>query len=292
MWELPLRPAFLLMTNTMAAQRNSEYKKLKVKAGHEPTPAAEKAKTGTKSARSRIKEKKRAIPKSRESLTKAQKASQAAPRKVKQGHQARIKRVSFIVRLTVDKLSQPGRTEIEHVPSGRKQNFPNLEGVHLVTFMKACISPERISQVVIPTVNTPEALITSISGPAEPRSSLIVSDVKIFHRGKPDFMTLILTPEEPFMLQAHFEIQMPYAQGLSLQESSFETKIFVSEISSGNSQLLKTYSAKLIQDVFEYTVAIDLGGLPLGLYRLFTVVTLHRPIKLVGFYAKTFIDVR
>lgn len=280
------------MTNTMAAQRNSKYKKLKVKAGKEPTPAAEKAKIGTKSARTRIKEKKRATPKFRESLTKAQKVSQAAPRKVKQGHQARIKRVSFIVRLTVDKLSQPGRTEIEHVLSGRKQNFPSLEAVRLVTFMKACIGPERIPQDLIPTTNTQEELITSISGPAEPRSSLIVSDVKIFRRGRPDFMTLILTPEEPFILQAHFELKMPYAQRLTLQESSFETKIYVSEISSGNSQLLKTYSAKLTQDVFKYAVPIDLGGLPLGLYRLFTVVTLHRPIKLLGFYGKTFIHVR
>jgi hypothetical protein len=291
-WELPLRPAFLLMTNTMAAQRNSKHKKLKVKAGNEPTLAAEKAKTGTKSARTRIKEKKRATPKSRESLTKAQKASQAAPRKVKQAHQARIKRVSFIVRLTVDKISQPGRTEIEHVPSGRKQNFPSLEPVRLITFMKACIGPERISEDVIPSTNTPEELITSISASAEPRASLIVSDVQVFYRGNPDFMTMMLTPEEPFILQAHFQINLPNAQALTFQESSFETKIYVSEISNGNSQLLKTYSAKLIQDVFNYTVPMDVDGLPLGLYRLLTVVTLHKPIKLVGFYGRTFIHIR
>jgi hypothetical protein len=275
----------------MATQRSSKRKKLKAKADNEPTIAAEKAKIGTKSAHIQIKEKKRAIPKSRESLTKAQKASQAAPRKVKQGHQARIKRVSFIVRLTVDEYNQPGRTEIEHVPSGRKQNFPSLEAARLVTFMKACIGPERISEDVIPITKTQEELITSTSAPAEPRASLIISDVQVFCRGIPDFTTLMLTPEEPFILQAHFQLQVPNAQELTLPESSFETKIYASEISNGNSQLLKIYSAKLIQGMSKYTVPMELGGLPTGLYRLFTVVTLHRPIKLVGFYGKTFIHV-
>jgi hypothetical protein len=276
----------------MATQRNSKRKKSRAKTSNETTFSAEKAKTETKGARTRIKEKQRARPKSKESLTEAQKALQAAQSDVKRERQARIKRVSFVVRLTVDEHGQPGRTEIEHVPSGRKQNFANLEGVHLVAFIKACISPELIRQDIIPTVNTPEELITSISGPAEPRSSLIVSDVQVFRRGNPYFMTLILSPEEPFILQAHSQFQVPNARELALQEFSFETKIYINEISTGNSQLLKTYSAKLIQDVFKYTVPIDVGGLPLGLYRLITVVSLHKPIKLVGFYGKTIIQVR
>jgi len=280
----------------MAAQRNSKRKKLKAKPGNKTTIATEKAKIETKNARTQTKEKQRARPKSKESLTEVQKALLAAQSDVKRERQARIKRVSFVVRLTVNEHGQPGRTEIEHVPSGRKrgrkQNFANLEGVRLVAFMKACISPELIPQDIIPTVNTPEELMTSISGPAEPKFSLIVSDVQVFRRGNPDFMTLFLTPEEPFRLQTHFQIQVPNAQTLTLQESSFETKIYVSEISSGNSQLLKTYSVKVIQDVFTYTVPIDLGGLPPGLYRVFTVVTLHGPIKLLGFYGKTIIQVR
>src|SRR6266511_1280956 len=212
----------------MATQRSSIRKKLKVTVDNEPTIAAEKAKIGTKSAHTQIKEKKRARPKPRESLTKAQKASPAAPREVKQEHRSRIKRVSFIVRLTVDEYSQPGRTEIEHIPSGQKQNFPSLEAVRLVTFMKACIGPKRIPQDLIPTTNTQEELITSISAPAEPRASLIISDVQVFRRGIPDFTTLMLTPEEPFILQAHFEIQVPNAQELTLPESSSETKIYAS----------------------------------------------------------------
>jgi hypothetical protein len=287
----PALEASLSSTKTMATQRSSKRKKLKAKPGNKTTIATEKAKIETKNARTQSKEKQRARPKSKESLIEVQKALQAAQSDVKRERQARIKRVSFVVRLTVDEQGQPGRTEIEHVPSGRKQNFANLEGVRLVTFIKACISPEPVPQDIIPTVNTPEELLTSISGPAEPRSSLIVSDVQVFRRGNPDFMTMIFTPEEPFILQAHFQINLPNAQALTFQESSFETKIYVSEISHGNSQLLKTYSAKLIQDVFNYTVPMEVDGLPLGLYRVFTVVTLHGPIKLLGFYGKTIIHV-
>jgi len=275
----------------MPAQRNSKYKKLKLKAGNEPTPAAEKAKTGTKSARTRIKEKKRATPKSRESLTKAEKASQDAPRKVKQGHQARIKRVSFIVRLTVDEYGQPGRTEIEHVPSGKKQNLSNLEAAHLVTFIKSCLHAERVSEDTIPRVDTPEALTVSLLEPAEPKPSLVVSDVQVFRRGNPDFITILLAREEPFAVQIHFQIHGQNVQLPALQESTFETKIFASEVSSGKSQLLKTHSARLNQHVFKYTVPIDMDGLPFGLYRLSAVVTLQRPINLMGFYGKTMIQV-
>ena len=277
----------------MATQRSSKRKKLKTKADNELTIAAEKVKIGTKSVHTQIKEKKRTKPKSRESLTKAEKASQAALREVKQEGQyrARIKRVSFVVRLTVDEKSQPGRTEIEHIPSGQKQNFPSLDAVCLLSFMRACIGPDQIPQDVIPTTNTEKELITPILAPTEPRASLIISNVQVFCRGITDFTTLMLTPEEPFMLQVHFQVQVPNAQELNLPESSFEIKIYASEISNGNSLLLKIYSAKLIQDVSKYTVPMELGGLPAGIYRLFTVITLHRPINLVGFYGKTYINV-
>ena len=65
--------------------------------------------------------------------------------------QAQIKRVSFVIRLMLDEHGQFGRTEIEHVSSGRKQNFLSLDGERLVAFMKACISPEFVPGDAIPT---------------------------------------------------------------------------------------------------------------------------------------------
>jgi hypothetical protein len=49
------------------------------------------------------------------------------------------RRVTFVVRLTVDEQGQPRRTEVEHAKSGEKETFPGLDVQRLVAFMKACI---------------------------------------------------------------------------------------------------------------------------------------------------------
>ena len=50
------------------------------------------------------------------------------------------RRVTFIVRLTVDERGQPRRIEVEHAKSGKKETFPGLDVQRLEAFMKACIS--------------------------------------------------------------------------------------------------------------------------------------------------------
>jgi hypothetical protein len=57
------------------------------------------------------------------------------------GEGAAERRVTFILRLTVDERGQPRRTEIEHAKSGKKETFPGLDVQRLAAFMKACISP-------------------------------------------------------------------------------------------------------------------------------------------------------
>ena len=315
----PTFEASRFSTIMMATQRNSKRKKLRAKTSNETTFSAENARIETKGARTRTKEKQKAIPKSKESLTKAQKAVQADPLEVKrkrqtriraevalvktkenpavtrleahQEHQARIKRVSFVVRLTVDEHGQPRRTEIEQVESSRKQNFLTLDGERLVAFMKACISPTIIPEPAIPPAPPPEKVEVPTPIPLRPKSSLIVSDVRVFRPEHPDFVALTLAPEESFVVQARFQLQGPAVQFLTTQAFSFEMKVYANEVTSGASMLLTTYSAKLIQDVLEYTASAEVPGLPLGLFRLFTVVILSAPVKMAGFYGKTIINV-
>jgi len=54
------------------------------------------------------------------------------------------RRVTFILRLTVDERGQPRRTEIEHAQSSKKETFPGLDVQRLAAFMKACISSPPI----------------------------------------------------------------------------------------------------------------------------------------------------
>jgi hypothetical protein len=49
------------------------------------------------------------------------------------------RRVTFIIRLTVDERGRPRRTEIEHAQSGQKETFPDLDVQRLAAFMKKCI---------------------------------------------------------------------------------------------------------------------------------------------------------
>jgi hypothetical protein len=268
----------------MNAQRDAKRKKSAAKQGKATAVTNEKIKSKTAFTSAKVKEK--AVPGSDHPLAKPQKALRAtqvaAPLDTKQDPQPQTKRVSFVVRMTLDKHGQYGRTEIEHVSrkkKSRRQNFPSLDGERLVAFMKACISPATIPEDGIPTA------------PPRPKSSLIVSAVRVVHPEDPDILTLVLTPEEPFIVQARFRLQGPDSDSLTTQEPSYEMKVYANEVTSGKSRLLTTYSTKLIQDALEYTASAEVSGLPLGLYRLFTVVILSAPIKMAGFYGKTIVNV-
>jgi hypothetical protein len=52
------------------------------------------------------------------------------------------RRITFIIRLTVDERGQPRRTEIEHAQSGQKEILPDLDVQRLAAFMQKCISPQ------------------------------------------------------------------------------------------------------------------------------------------------------
>ncbi len=263
------------------------------------------AKKASRVTQERIKHKRRARIQAEEALTQA--AIPAAPREVEQERQAQVRRTSFVVRLTVDEQGQFSRTEIEHVDSGKKQNYLTLDGERLVAFMKACISPDVIPEQVIPAalpaekggVPTPELLkpksslvvsdVRAVNEEKEktnnmerPKSSLVVSDVRVFRPETPDLMALILTAEEPFAVQARFQLQGSDAHSLTAKDLSYEMKVYANEAMTGKGILLVTYHTKSFQDVAECTAIATVPGIPAGLYRLFIHVTLGAPMRLIG----------
>jgi hypothetical protein len=56
------------------------------------------------------------------------------------GEEGTERRITFILRLTVDEQGQPRRTEIQHAQSGGKETFPGLDVQRLAAFIEACIS--------------------------------------------------------------------------------------------------------------------------------------------------------
>ena len=97
------------------------------------------------------KAKEKARLKSGEPVAEAREELATAGIKAEEDPPTQTKRFSFVVRLTIDDKGQFGRTEIEDVSSGKKQNSRSLDGDRLVAFMKACINPESISEESIST---------------------------------------------------------------------------------------------------------------------------------------------
>ena len=104
-----------------------------------------------RAARAEAKRERQARIKAEKALIKAQGKSTNTPTEAERNSLPQKRRISFVVRLTLDEQGQFERTEIEHVSSGNKQNFLSLDGDLLVDFMKTCVNPETIQEDVIST---------------------------------------------------------------------------------------------------------------------------------------------
>jgi hypothetical protein len=120
--------------------------------------------------------------------------------------------------------------------------------------------------------------------PIRPKSSLTISGVRVFRPRSPGVTTLTLNREEGFVVEARFQLQGSAVPSLGAQGSPYEMKVYVSEVTSGKYQLLTTSSVTLIQGGLEYAALASVSGLPSGLYRLFTLVTVGEPREVAGHY--------
>jgi hypothetical protein len=184
------------------------------------------------------------------------------------------RRVSFIVRLTVDEQGQPRRTEIQHAQSDNKETFLALDVQRMAAFMKACVRlPVAPETTALPT-RPPAKVETPKSEAFTPVSGLTVSDVRVARKGAPGVPVQGLSAGEAFVVQAGFQVQILEAPSLSVQDYSFEVKVFAYEVTSGTSRLLTTHRVALVENVSEYTAQIQAPALSRGLYRLTTLVRL------------------
>ena len=114
-----------------------------------------KIQNALRAAQAELKRERHARLQAEKDLIKARKELAAIRLELEQDHQIQIRRVSFVVRLISDEHGKLGRTEIEHVSSGRRRNFLRLDGEQLVAFMKACISPVSMQEGTKSTLPPP-----------------------------------------------------------------------------------------------------------------------------------------
>ena len=85
-------------------------------------------------------------------------------------------------------------------------------------------------------------------------------------------VALKLNPEDRMILQTRFTLEGPGAARLTVNEFPFEIEVYAREVLGHASALVASHKAKLVKDTFEYSIPIQLPGLPAGLYRLQVVI--------------------
>jgi hypothetical protein len=184
------------------------------------------------------------------------------------------RRVSFIVRLTVDEKGQPRRTEVQHAQSGNKEAFLALDVQRLAAFMEECARLPVAPEATVPPTRPSAKVEAPKPKDLTPESSLTVSDVRVFREGVPGVAALDFRAGEDLMVQAGFQIQGPEAPAFSAHEESFEVNVFAYEVTSGTSSLLSTHRDNLVENVLEYRTEMLIPELSPGIYRLTTLVRL------------------
>jgi hypothetical protein len=207
--------------------------------------------------------------------------TEQSPTPSETGVEGRQQRVSFIVRVTVDERGQPRRTEIEHAQSGNRDTFPALDAQRLAAFIEACIQPPVTPEPTAPPTPPPTRAETPALKRLGPASGPTISDVRVFRAGTPGVAVFVLSSDEAFVLQASFHLGAEVIP-LTAQKPPFEMRIYAYEMTSGKPTLLSTHQGNLVEDALDYAPETQVPGLPLGLYRLITMVTLQAPVTMVG----------
>ncbi len=200
------------------------------------------------------------------------------------------RRVSFIVRLTVDERGQPRRTEVEHAQSRRKEIFLGLDAHRLIAFIEDCLGSSITTEGSLSSAGP--ALREEIPAPESPKptAGLTIAEVGVFRAGAPG-MAFALNSAEAFIVRVRFRLQGPAAPALAAQASPYEIHLYAHDVTDGTSALLGTHRGALAAGVLDYVTQKQVSGLSAGLYRLVTLVKLPSPAKLVAYHERPVIHV-
>jgi len=207
----------------------------------------------------------KALTKAREDLKTSQEELEQERQARKKAEQEKVEAEEALTKAREDLKTSQEELERERQPRAKFEK--------VLAEAKKPMAAE--AKLAIPQELPPTIVGAPTQEPSRPAYRLTVSDVRVFRMGAPGVMTLTLSPDEPFLVQARFKLQGPEAPSLTAQKSSYEMKVYAKEVTSGTSRLLDTHSANLVKNLLEYTPIIQALGLPIGLYCLTTLVTLH-----------------
>jgi hypothetical protein len=228
-------------------------------------------------------------PKSTES--KIQKESIKSKTNIEQNDKSSVRRYSFIVRLTIEGLCKFQRVEIEQVPGIGKRKFLKLDGEQLASFMKECIGPMDNPKTFLPLDISDKESEDIRLNILRSNLQLVIKDISLFHPTEPNHRTFTLMQNKPFIVNISFTLIGADAEIPTKQETGYEIKIYGKEITKGTSELLTKHYGVLRKGLLEYIAPVEISGLTLGVYRLFTIINLNLPTIITAFKGKTLINI-
>ncbi|MEM7799274.1 MAG: hypothetical protein AAF633_08800, partial [Chloroflexota bacterium] len=189
------------------------------------------------------------------------------------------KRISFIVRVTVDEANNPLRTEIEHAQSKIKKVFVGLDRNQLTDFIV-----NHIDQTIATGMEKPNPLVTdeidlshSQPAPSHQNFHIYISDVAIL---RADYgssqMNLIVGSHENFMVQVSFNLEERTERVSLSPTSALEINLYAYELTKGKTILLCRGRIELEIDRLTYSPILKISTLSEGVYRIKTMIK-HLP---------------
>ena len=186
-------------------------------------------------------------------------------------------RLTFIVRLMLDERGEPRRTEIEDMKKIRKESFHALNGEQLAAFMRSFLHPVAVAATDFPReIPVPES--------AGEMYTVNISEPQVLDRESGNAISLSVKAREAFVTQARFQLRPAKDSTGEVHDSDYEISVFANEIGGSHSQLMASSYGRLQENVLDYMARMEAPGLPPGVYRLVTLVTLHTPTSMTGHY--------
>lgn len=174
--------------------------------------------------------------------------------------------ILFALRVWLNKQGRPERTVLQHHHSQRRKSVLDLDLQGLVPFIEEFMS--------LPVAPVPTA------APEPPH----IAEVRASRAGERSNTILRLEPGEAFEVNVRFWMRDEDLISLTPQGPDYQVRIYAIEVTSGISRPLATHPGHLSPDRTYYDPLIAVPGLPPGVHRLLTVVTVQLPGEMLDRY--------
>jgi hypothetical protein len=199
-------------------------------------------------------------------------------------------RISFVIRLAVDKRGQTRRTQIEHALSGNKDVFPSFNVQRMVDFIESTVA-------TIVSGEGAEALIQTETLPEEKTEkknlelSLAITDLQTICINDKGELALIFIANTPISVRTYIQISGTESLAGFNCSIPYKINIYAIGVDTRSSSLVATGTADLVPGISVYSSQMQISGLPAGIFRLGIISIIPSPVNIAKITQETLLQV-